>query len=177
MEKPHLIALKSIKLSKEFLKIGIMYIVALLVVGSVLAWSGPSAAPPDPNTPAPINVGATAQTKSGNLTISGSLTSNILYDGNNAGYYIDPNGTSRMGQVTADNTYTHGNENANDYYIRASGKWASQLGGGISNVTMDCYQSSAGGCLNWGSYCRACVNGMCSGYVRTNECSTEGAPI
>lgn len=41
--------------------------------GIVVAWTGPSAAAPSNNVLTPINTGATAQTKSGGLTV-GSLT-------------------------------------------------------------------------------------------------------
>ncbi|KKW43489.1 MAG: hypothetical protein UY93_C0002G0085 [Parcubacteria group bacterium GW2011_GWA1_56_13] len=78
-----------------------------------------------------------------------------------------------MGQVNADNTYTYGNENANDYYIRASGKWASQLGGGVSSVGLSCYDAAAscwpGSGTKTDRYCQVCVNGVCSGYTNTGS--------
>jgi len=39
-------------------------------VGSAVAWTGPSTAPPNGNTSSPINVSATAQTKTGPFNIS-----------------------------------------------------------------------------------------------------------
>lgn len=39
-------------------------------VSYALAWTGPTASPPNNNTPAPINVGATTQTKSGDICTS-----------------------------------------------------------------------------------------------------------
>jgi hypothetical protein len=63
------------KLKIELLKSALIVALALLLSLGILyvhAWTGPDAAPPVPNTPAPINVGATAQTKTGGLTV-GSL--------------------------------------------------------------------------------------------------------
>ena len=42
---------------------------------AVYAWTGPTAAPPNNNTPAPINVSGTAQTKAGNLTVNNLIAS------------------------------------------------------------------------------------------------------
>ena len=38
------------------------------------SWTAPTATPPNGNTPTPINVGSTAQTKAGPLTLGGTLT-------------------------------------------------------------------------------------------------------
>ena len=46
----------------------------LLVVFAISAWTGPPAAPPDPNAPAPINVSSDAQIKTGNLTVNNLTT-------------------------------------------------------------------------------------------------------
>ena len=52
----------------------------------------------------------------------GAEYATIFYDAQNAGYYVDPNGTSNLNSVYA-----------NDVYIRASGKWASQLGSHVGS--------------------------------------------
>ncbi|MDE1925299.1 MAG: hypothetical protein KGH79_03940 [Patescibacteria group bacterium] len=48
-------------------------LIGLAVAGAALAWTGPSGSPPNNNTPAPINVSSTAQTKSGALDIMGNV--------------------------------------------------------------------------------------------------------
>jgi hypothetical protein len=63
-------------LLKESLKIVLLASIAILfVVGVTFAqtWTSPPSSPPNNNTPAPINVGSTAQTKSGNLNIGSVL--------------------------------------------------------------------------------------------------------
>ena len=49
-------------------------IFSLLVVFAISAWTGPPAAPPDPNAPAPINVSSDEQTKTGNLIVNNLTT-------------------------------------------------------------------------------------------------------
>ncbi|KPJ71253.1 hypothetical protein AMJ50_02740 [Parcubacteria bacterium DG_74_3] len=44
----------------------------------VRAWTEPSVAPPGGNISAPINIGSTAQTKSGNLTVQGQFNAGGL---------------------------------------------------------------------------------------------------
>lgn len=49
-------------------------IVSLLLAGFVVyAWTEPGSAPPAGNVDAPVNVGATPQTKSGDLNLGGAL--------------------------------------------------------------------------------------------------------
>lgn len=134
------------------------------------SWTEPAGAPPSANADAPINAGATAQTKTGaltagtltstgNVSAAGSVTaSNGLSVSNAGGLYTyitlhddeSPNGVKYIHansnvigflngigswiQYWNDNgdSYQVGNSNANDYYIRSIGKWASSLGGGGS---------------------------------------------
>jgi type II secretory pathway pseudopilin PulG len=70
------------------------------------------------------------QTTLGNNATNGAEYADVYYDRWNQGYYMQPRGTNRMNYIVADNQYTYGNHDANDYYIRAIGKWASQLGSG-----------------------------------------------
>lgn len=51
----------------RYLAPSLLAIVLSLGVARIFAWSGPSAAPPDSNTPAPLNVGVTDQTKAGDI--------------------------------------------------------------------------------------------------------------
>ena len=52
--------------------------------GIILAWTSPSASPPDGNVAAPLNVGSDSQYKSGALGIGGVFRgySNAIFDGN-----------------------------------------------------------------------------------------------
>jgi len=69
---------------KPFFYSSLISVIALsLIIGSyVFGWTTPSEDPPSSNLPAPINVGPTEQTKTGNLIIEGVL---------------------RLGQFTTDN--------------------------------------------------------------------------
>ncbi|HAL24347.1 MAG: hypothetical protein UY31_C0067G0004 [Candidatus Wolfebacteria bacterium GW2011_GWE1_48_7] len=63
--------------TKLFTIIGSVVLTVLIGVISVLAdWSNPLGLPPASNTPAPLNVGAASQTKTGALTIGSDLTVN-----------------------------------------------------------------------------------------------------
>jgi hypothetical protein len=174
-------------------------------ISYVSAWTAPTATPPNSNVSAPINVGSTAQTKTGDLTVNkitaptscigadcrtawptggdnlgnhtatqaltmggnninnaGTVTATGGVDVGNAGgayTYItmrdneSPNGVKYIhansnvvgflsgagGWLSywADNgdSYQVGNANVNDVWVRASGKWASQLGGNLNYAT------------------------------------------
>lgn len=49
----------------------VLIVVGIFIITAVSAWTVPTAAPPGGNVSTPINVGATAQTKSGDLTTNG----------------------------------------------------------------------------------------------------------
>lgn len=110
----------NMKSLSTYIKFGIPGIIVGGVVATgfqfVLAWTAPTGAPPSNNTPTPLNVSATNQTKAGSLILpsvvdynDGTYTvdpngvsylndvrSNIYYDKQNTGYYVDPNNTSNM---------------------------------------------------------------------------------
>lgn len=46
------------------------------------SWTAPTAAPPGNNTPAPLNVGSTQQTKNGSLIINGTVDANRIITNN-----------------------------------------------------------------------------------------------
>jgi hypothetical protein len=79
----------------------------------------------DPNGTSRMNYGVFDNTYA-----YGWMQAPIFYDANDTGYYADPNGTSRMNALTINSLYSYGNLDVNDMWIRAAGKWASQLGGG-----------------------------------------------
>ncbi|MCX6789020.1 MAG: hypothetical protein NTZ42_00190, partial [Candidatus Gribaldobacteria bacterium] len=63
------------KASKQYFRNTLMFAgILVLCLGcfySALAWTEPSQTPPAGNTPTPLNIGSTAQTKTGGLTING----------------------------------------------------------------------------------------------------------
>jgi hypothetical protein len=67
-----------------------------LVVFAAYAWTAPSFAPPSGNVATPLNTGATSQTKSGALTVNGTLT---------AGGALTVSGTSTLGIVNSATQY------------------------------------------------------------------------
>jgi len=78
--------------TKSFALILGVIIMSFLIGYLVFAWGEPTAAPPEENVLAPINVSGTAQTKSGALTIGGDLTTPRLVDLADSSYFIDPAG-------------------------------------------------------------------------------------
>jgi hypothetical protein len=95
----------------------------VLAFGSIVyAWTGPTASPPNNNTPAPINIGAMTQTKVGDIctsagggkclsTVGGSLISCAAASGSNWMYgglvccKIDPNNGSSSCRYEAMNQW------------------------------------------------------------------------
>lgn len=66
-------------------------IATLFLAGFIAyAWTEPTVAPPGGNTESPVNVGASAQSKSGRLSVP------ELYDANDPAYYLNLNNISRM---------------------------------------------------------------------------------
>jgi hypothetical protein len=118
------------------------------------AWMEPTVAPPGGNLGAPLNTSAIAQTKEGSLTLNHIRTLNGMDVGNAGGAYTyltlrddeSPNGvkyihanSNVVGFLNGHgnwisywhnngDSYQVGNGNVSDVYIRAAGKWASQMG-------------------------------------------------
>lgn len=63
------------KFAQEVARVVVLAALAAGTFGVVLAWTGPTAAPPAGNTSAPINISSTAQTKAGAITVSDVCTS------------------------------------------------------------------------------------------------------
>jgi hypothetical protein len=70
-----------------------------LVSGLILAWTPPGSSPPGGNVSLPLNVSATAQTKTGALNSNSSMGAPIFYDQDNTGYYIDPASVSKFNTI------------------------------------------------------------------------------
>jgi len=64
---------------------------------------------------------------SGNSAATNSLRAPIFYDLNNTGYYVDPNSTSRIATVKANELFTSGQ-------VRATGWWGQTTGGFTSHA-------------------------------------------
>ena len=61
------------------------------------------------------------------LYLSGSARASIFYDSDNTGYYVDPNSTSRIATVKANELFTSGQ-------VRATGWWGQTTGGFTSHA-------------------------------------------
>lgn len=77
----------------------------------VYAWTAPTATPPNGNVSAPLNTSATAQTKTGNLTVLATITGKSFVDADNLdltspAYFIKPTGMSTFWDVTVVGTTT-----------------------------------------------------------------------
>lgn len=71
---------------------------AVLAAGVAVAWTGPTAAPPNGNVPGLLHVGTTAQTKNGNIGINGLLAyGNILLQQNGYLNWGSTSGSSGYG--------------------------------------------------------------------------------
>ena len=107
---------------QRFSYIGAALLGSLVVAGVAVAWTGPPGAPTTCPSgaigcDAPINTSATAQGKLGSLGIgttnptqkldvAGNITTSIIYDRDNAAYYLDPNGTSKTGDIYISRSYS-----------------------------------------------------------------------
>lgn len=103
-------------------------IICLILLGGinyVMAWTAPSASPPDNNVDAPINVGSTAQTKTGSFRSNSDMRATIFYDQNNTGYYTNPASNSWLYRlysydIRADIFYDRNNTG---YYVNPAGNF------------------------------------------------------
>jgi len=174
------------------------------------AWSEPAVAPPGGNVGAPINIGDGAQTKGGLLTllnglvvsqVGGAYSSIILKDDEspNGVKYVHANsnvigflsgaGSWLQYWTNGGDSYQTGYANADDFYIRKSGKWASQgvactnaSTGWVGSGTATCpsgYTFTGGSCdMNRGGdgrevsprYCHQNGNGMYCAEGNSGSC-------
>lgn len=82
---------------KKFAFLATILVVSLAAVNFIFAWSEPVATPPNDNAPAPINISAVPQSKSGDLSVA------ALYDFNDNSYYINPSATATPAGIFAGN--------------------------------------------------------------------------
>lgn len=89
----------------------VFYIGMLGVVVSIsmtsstaLAFTDNFGVPTSGNTPNPINVGSTFQTKQGSFQSNSDLRAPMFFDSQNTDYYLDPAGTSRLGNIIQRNS-------------------------------------------------------------------------
>lgn len=110
---------------------------ALLLFGTVLAyaWTGPAGAPPNSNVSAPINTSATAQVKSGALSVSTLTNYGAIMQQMNATYDVWIQGGSSTTAGDARNLALLGtNDTSTDtLYLNYNGEYAggTRLGGNV----------------------------------------------
>jgi hypothetical protein len=158
-------------------------------VGPAVAWTGPSTAPPNGNTSAPINVSATAQTKNGSFGINNGLFTVV---GQAANWAEEINWPPSTGYGILVGTYASGYsefENAQGYYtILDNGSYGVQTNGyvlgantfggmyGINNNGGGCEEANPWtggcGCPGWAPYVAsaAYVPGLNNYWIVTNYC-------
>ncbi|KKU11185.1 MAG: Tail Collar domain protein [Parcubacteria group bacterium GW2011_GWF1_45_5] len=124
------------KIQSIFLGI-IVSVCTFVIVGLALAWSNPSVNPPGGNVLVPINVGASTQTKSGDLIVLGTTTlsratisSALSFQEN-----IVPASTSGYAKLYAKSS------DSKLYYLNDSGTEI-ELGGGLPIGAVSFYASS-----------------------------------
>ena len=124
---------------------------AFLISYIILAWTEPGGAPPTENVPAPINVGSTAQTKAGALTVTTLTTSdgilylndsgeegdiyrvNIIYGGSGNDLHLRSNeGTDNTG-IYLVNTAT---DKKISFYFGGTEKWKIDSTGSLATGTV-----------------------------------------
>lgn len=117
-------------MNKKFLSVfGVLLVVSFVALATqTFAFTENNSAPPTNNVPLPLNVSGTTQVKSGALLSNSSIHADIFYDRYNTAYYLNANATSRLNAITINSLYSTGNGNVNDLYVRARGRWISQLG-------------------------------------------------
>jgi len=130
-----------------------VFVMSFLVGYSVLSWTEPAAAPPESNAAAPLNVGLTAQTKTGNLSIP------ILYDSDDNSYYINPASTGASanlaGNVTMPAESYVGPSNTTGVYFKGGNVGIGTTSPGsakldVSGQIMGGFgAASTGGTLDW----------------------------
>ena len=96
------------------LGISLMVSVGIISISSTLAWTGPTASPPERNVAFPINTSNVAQEKQGRLDLRGGLNMRgTKIEGitriDEGIYYLDPNGTSNLNSMNiVSDTYIGG---------------------------------------------------------------------
>lgn len=99
-------------------KVVMLAVILSFGLSYAIAWTAPATTPPGGNVDAPINTGSTAQTKAGNLTVSGL----DLNAGSITNIWSIAANSISAGTITLTGTAT-----VNDVYITSIGKYASEL--------------------------------------------------
>ncbi len=167
-----------------------LFTVLTFYVVQAYAWTAPAGSPPSGNVAGPITTSATAQTKTGALTVGGLTTSNInglglgstmRWSDGNAMYSDGSNVAATMnGWFYVMNRAVNGYTDvvANDYYIGSMGKWVSQLGGSSGSLQFGGFYGIDGGCVQpnpatHGCSCPSGFTAQFAGNYSVNPSSTS----
>jgi len=129
-------------------------LVLFLIGNYVFGWTTPSASPPSSNLPAPINAGPDSQTKAGNLTIQGNLTTGGVFRLGRFDTANTPSGTE--GALYYDTT-------ENTIKVYSDGTW--QYLGGVAGAPLGSTCS-----LNEDCDSTYCIDGVCCDTSCTGGC-------
>ena len=110
----------------QFFAISLALFALLLVASKLLAWTGPTATPPNSNVAAPINVGSVDQSKSANLGVNGlAVFGNTLFGG-----VAGSNAYTNFGATSGTNGYGFRDNGGVMQYKNSGGVWAPIAAGG-----------------------------------------------
>lgn len=154
--KPNHILILSISISLAILSLSVSFVYA--------SFQDNTSTPPNDNVSAPINTGGGLQVKEGPFRSNSEIQGTVFRSTQNAGYYVHPNGSSRLNNILADNVHSYGTMNAHDVLIRNTGgaprwvstfrnaDWASagwyqyRVGGGTAGPWCKFLNTYTGGC-------------------------------
>ena len=170
-------------MSKSSLQ-SLSFVLSIFILGGfyvgLLAWTGPTSAPPGSNASSPINIGTSDQDKAGRLSAT------EFYDADNSSFYINPSGDSMVSGTLSLGGDLYDLTNGKKIYDSATGKfdpsvmpyekgdlvsdWASNSYSSgyyeVSNITasgVDCGASFGRGQTGTRcGTCYSCSSGTCS---------------
>ena len=181
------------------------FVLSVLILGGfysygLLAWTGPTSAPPGSNAPTPVNIGTADQEKAGRLSAT------EFYDATDSSFYVNPSGDSKISGTLSLGGDLYDVTNSKKIYDSTTGKfdpsvmpyekgdltsdWASNSDSSsyydVSNITaagVSCGTSfgrgetgiSVDGCTAGAeAACRYCDNGTCAYYTSGQHgCATN----
>ena len=153
------------------------FILGTISVGFAYAWNGPTAAPPNGNVAAPINVGPTDQVKNGGLGLNSlAVFGNSLFGGSaGSNAYLnfgDTSGSSGYGIRDNAGTLEFKNDGGDWASIQSSIQSLTGITSAVSTTTFANGINVQGGCVAVNGTCLGTGGGGMSGWeVIYNTCS------